>query len=508
MDEIEGKELQFNEILNDFDDRVKGALVKMDYNYVDTGCVDIKRITSIRDGNIYICVENAGSYELYLVLKCIEEIDLDGEEEWKDVNLSKTGKGYSLEIIRYGEDPEENDTVLIPFTEARVEIKKFNYSRDMEYPNSGYEALWSMVAGALMSLRKKAEFNLDELNDMEKRLLPLTEFDPILSFKPILFFYSKPNDLISCTKEQYDLFSAYIHHSGCEEIQGLLDHWYNAKSQKERKKLRKKIKSELTREEAFPVWKLIQNDIEKACKEYPLEVECTIEKDRIEILKTEIEHAMHNYGFQGTYPSFRHKAIKGKKELLSCIECYEEGYPNEICIKFLIGTRTLRSGQITYEKEQDVHIVFFKGKGKHLQYSMEMNLEAQKHSTRDEKTYIDQFCQVATKRALGLKLTKQERKSPWFDTTNLNEKAAATVILMMLAFGVIGAVLFTVGMMLLTLIIGFFAIIIFKKPMALLGELMLDSIWLKGLIGVFITLEVLAIILIIVTVISSRNSRE
>ena len=90
-----------------------------------------------------------------------------------------------------------------------------------------------------------------------------------------------------------------------------------------------------------------------------------------------------------------------------------EGYSNEICIRFLIGTRIIKSKQITYEKEPDDHIVFFKGKGKHFQYRMEMNLTDQKHPTRDERSYIDQCCRGAAKRALGLKLTKQERKSPW-----------------------------------------------------------------------------------------------
>lgn len=506
MEEVRKYSLELNEVLEEFDDKVQKAFLFMCNNYIDIGDVDLKEIVSIEDDEIHICVDRAISYELYLILDCTERIVLEGSEFFEDINLSKTNEGYSLEITIYKEDSDKDEKIIIPFTEAKTKIKKFNYSRYLEYPNSGYEALWLMVAGALISLRKKAQFNLDDLNVMEKRLLPLAEFEPILNFVPILYFYSILNEQISCAKEQYDLFGEYIHHSECKEIQVLLDSWYNANSQKEREKLGKKIKSELTKEEAFSVWKLIQNDIEKACKEYPLESECNIEKDRIEMVKNEIENAMHNYGFSGTYPSFCHKEIKGKKEFLSCIECYEEGYSNEICIRFLIGTRILKLKQIAFEKEPDNHIVFFKGKGKHLQYMMEMNLTTQKHPTRDEESYIDQCCQVATKQALGLKLTKQERKSPWFDTTNLNEKVAAYVILMILALGGIGALAFTGGMMLLTLIIGLFAVIIFKKPMALLGELMLDGIWC--FIGIFAALEALAIILIIIVVISSRNSRK
>lgn len=44
--------------------------------------------------------------------------------------------------------------------------------------------------------------------------------------------------------------------------------------------------------------------------------------------------------------------------------------------------------------------------------------------------------------------------------------------------------------------------------MGLLGELMLDSIWIKGFVGVFVGLEALAIIVVIAICISNWLSKR
>lgn len=479
-------------LLQEFDEQTKLA-----FSMMEEVCVDCNIVES-KDKTVRILVGLNLSYRLYIVLECTEEIDFNGDAYWYDVELTRKEESYLL-VIKMTDDSEAEKVLEIPFTSAKSEIILIDYSNFVSgFMSDKYSVLWETIGCSLSTMQDKRQFGEWTLNDEEKRLLPLTEFGPLMAFGPMVSLDSSI-EKYKYTQEQYELVSEYIEKSGCTNLQPMVEKIYSAPNKSIRKKACNLVKDEIIKAEYLPLWEAIKSDIEHACRDYKKETELYIEESRMEYIRSAIEKAMHSEGLAGDYPCFYGKWTEGKKVTETCVECYESASEIGITINFLIGKVTNKIDWMTSEIS-DVRRVFFKGTGKQKVCEMEMNFQPEKHLTRDEDLYINEFCHVVAKRAFGRTLTKEEENNVMYSADNAGEtNTGFCMIFGALIIGVVIALIFTLGMALISLLISLIAVIFWDRPTSLFADIFLDGIWLDLFCGTFLIVEAIFLILVIVT---------
>jgi hypothetical protein len=327
--------------------------------------------------------------------------------------IEQTDCGYWLALRIVTWETAELTTLYLSFADAHVETTLYDY-----LPTVG--APWDRLSAMLGALSNKQEWGLP-MNDAERRLLPLVDFDPLV--------FSGSTGTVTVTDAQKAALLPY------RELEPLLS---------ERKKQR--WQAFLHSPAAKPFWRQILADAQTACADYEKPIGHLLSPE----IRDTITAQMRQYGLSGAYPRFSfEKPLHGVRLV------------NNGCGQTsLVGGKERLQGSVTFVEDAegglDISVVSTITKQRQEPITDEFDayfLEEARLLTR--RTYLfggewpDEWaepCRIIAKTALLERLTREEKRSRFCPSAGLG---GCSWVFIGLLFGL----LMTAGMMILTLIV-------------------------------------------------------
>jgi hypothetical protein len=162
--------------------------------------------------------------------------------------------------------------------------------------------------------------------------------------------------------------------------------------------------------------------IKDAASEYPIKIERDVSADELSAARNRIVKKMRAKGFEGEYPHFKKMSpLKGvnileingqsvivcnEKNMVSCIDCFEDFYCDQIIVSYSVSTIFLKKHQIDLYNDLNGDSGFFIDKHRRRARYIMFNNFINDLPDFDLQKSID----VAVKTSQCEKLTKSERK--------------------------------------------------------------------------------------------------
>lgn len=396
------KKQLFEKATTDFSEDVKKAFVHL---FETTGCCDSVKTQA---NKIVFNLDETDSYKRTLILHTstenrIENFDLLG---FTEAQILKEENGYKLICIAENFEQETSTPISIFFDHATVEVNIYRADRT-EFGITPWDTLSSVACDIL----SKKNLGDEYFNQKERELMPLIKEISGLSPWPRLLDEEPPG---------FEILKQYIRKYNLLKLIPLLD-----KAAAEYTNLSSKqmylqyLINKLNETDCEALWRELYELIGATQEGYSDKI-LSYNKTDISNIRLRTEKNFHDLGYEGEYPTFRKKgAIKGikleesynqtyfvgaEKNAEHIIHCTESVYRDELQIQFLCGTALLKKN----ESLTDVYSCCFNAKGKKLFKSI--HLFEEDEPDIDFFNLLDQYTQIAAKRAECTKLSKKEKE--------------------------------------------------------------------------------------------------
>lgn len=383
----------------------------------------------------------------------------------------------SDEYILSGEAENYDDSTTpfsIRFTDAKVDVTLFRADEQ----SSSVTPLEYLASIAGNILNKHLFLPSEYLNSKEKELLPLITEICALSNWIFIPDESNPAD--------FSQLKSYVVRLGYNELLPLFESLEkNFSDDKKKNRIIKKLRSNLNTQKYEPLWRELYNTIVETQVEYPSKATAYCTTELLDETRSRIQRLMESHGYSGVYPDFIKKGttrgihlaesydtsyfVGAKKNAVYHIHCTEEYYNEHLSIEFMCGTEILRKN----ETAGDIYSCMFDAKGRRFFKTVSYESDYINPDGECETQNLEQRVQIAVKRAEFIKLTKEEREEVC-DTLPRWQ----IFLLMTLAFGVIGGLLFSIIMIIGFMLMGVLLCLIFAMPQAI-PSMFLEIPWLK-----------------------------
>lgn len=290
-----------------------------------------------------------------------------------------------------------------------------------------YASPWAYIQNTAYLILSKSEVCKNCFNDEEKALLPL--------LKELSFF---PDNMVNCQDDTAEAFTHLItrfERYGFDELVTLTN-TITDKSLNDRKrnKARAKLKALIWEKKYEPLWQELYALILHSQEGYPtfFELDKNV-SSRLLQARGNIQKRLELHGYAGKYPHFtKTEAGRSKddgKRTVYHIFCNEiplsdrdhpESKGESFIVQFICGKQTLRAEELTGN-------VFSCAFGESLGT---LPLEPVYEGTDVKKSTLERYADIATKRAEGKRLTKEERKEIGASSLSL-----VRLFLMLFVFG-------------------------------------------------------------------------
>lgn len=464
----------------------------------------------IVDGKVKWCLAQSDSFEqiLYLLNPVFSE-NYNSESLHSYPEISETENGYVIEFIQ--SDYDETDMTYInerisslTFSSMELDTVCFDYTKP---PVFFYEP-WTAIYKYLLEIENKNNA-LGEtfLNNQEKALLPLAEFIPFHDFSGC-HVENIGNGNIAAV----ELFISLAKETGNQKIVDLSekylkyieDYKINASDsddtdeshlkytiRKEEKRLSKKITLELKTVESEPLFRFLLKRIKEAAAEYPIKIERDVSAEELSAMRTRIAEQMREKGFEGEYPHFKKMSpLKGVKileingqpilvckgkNMVSCIDCFEDFYCDRIIVSYSVSTIFLRKRQIDLYNNLNGDSGFFIDKHcRRARYVMFHNV------INDLPGFdLQKSMEAAIKTSQCEKLTKSERKE--YAPVGPGKDAISLLAVIWLIAGAVFGLMWCIGM-----VISLFVILLIEsRALEDAWKMVIEAPWLSSFLACF-----------------------
>mgnify|MGYP000878500902 CR=1 FL=1 len=395
--------------------------------------------------------------------------------------ISKTKNGYLIKFIQSDFDESDmsytNEQVCsLTFSDMKLDITCYNYTKFSGFSYEPWEAIHSFLHA--MDYKHTA---LGEafLNDKEKALLPLYDFSPLNSLSGwhtdsacggnldaarLFISLAKEADNQKVVRLSQEYLEYAKEHKTNMGIDISAESQSKHKSPKKLQRLCQKIVAELKRVESEPLYRLFLEKIKDAACEYSAEIEHNLSASELNTTRALISEKMHENGFEGVYPHFKKLSpLKGiklleingqpviifhEKNTVSCIDCLENFYGDQLIVSYAVSTIFLKKHQLDLYQSLDGDSGFFiEGNRRRARYIMFNNFFNDLPSFDLQKS-ID----VAIKTSQCEKLTKDERKE--YAAVGPGKFGVLILAIACLFGGILFGLLMSIAMFLLGLILG------------------------------------------------------
>jgi hypothetical protein len=240
-----------------------------------------------------------------------------------------------------------------------------------------------------------------------------------------------------------------------------------------------RLMTQLNDKKCESLWRELYGLIVASQQEYPQKT-CTYDGEKLKRIRKQIEEKFHALGYTGQYPDFcKQGAIKGVKleesyhltYFLACeknvkymIHCTETLWGEDLHIEFLCGTAMLKK----QETVTDIYSCCFNAKGKRLFKRV--------ICSEEDLEQVEEFVQIAVKRAQCVKLKKYEK-----ELCGVISASWGYYVFMFLFMGGLFALLMTATMFLICCLV---TVVLFG-PHELLGMIKEMPWWLLFAISFF-----------------------
>lgn len=347
--------------------------------------------------------------------------------------LSRTDGGYILSCEACNDD--KTVPVAVSFQDARADITLYQ-ADDPLFDGTPWGRLEYIARGIL----DKTTLPGEHLNPHEQALCPLLADIYKLTFQEFLpEAYQAP---------ELTQLKAYFSKYGYSELLPLVEKLESAFSNsKRRSRLSSKLLSKLNCQKYEALWRELYRLLTTAQAAYPTRTQVFCSRELLQETRKQIQTLMQSHGYAGSYPGFfKEGAIPGirlaesydttyfigpEKHVVYHIHCTENWADDHLRVDFLCGTQLLRKD----EAPGDCFCCLFNAKGRRLyrEYRGTDNLE--------------QSVRIAVKKAELKRLSKEERKydldMPW----------CSLFFFLFIVMGGLFSVLFTLGMLAITVLI-------------------------------------------------------
>ncbi len=402
--------------------------------------------------NIKLCVDDSPGYCQSLILHKASELPLISNNEYdylifKDIELNDSKYVLTGDIGIFDEDK------VLPFSISCADIKletKVYKADEMQL----YASPWDNLSALANVILDKFTISDEFLNNKEKELLPLVvEICKLFQFTNVP---EEPSD------EGFPVLKAYINKHRYNHLSELLE---KAEKHFRKKKNRPHILSQLYNELNNilyePLWRELYGKFTASQADYPSKVREKYADETLRHLRKEITQLLHHHGYTGEYPDFIKTGsiarprlahsyetiyiVGNEKNARFHIHCSEVDFNGHLMVEFLCGTELLHNG----ETAGDIYSCTFNAKGRRIFNSV---LYEHKYAKEGEiaSDNLSERVGIAVKKAQLIKLTKEERTS--LGETNPVADGALFLSVFIIMGGLFG-VFMTLGLMLVSILI-------------------------------------------------------
>ncbi len=446
-----------------FDEFTKNAIISS----LDTHMLfDLILTKHPKTGKLILFNESSNSYRqaIYLVNPVFSDNLNTDCINVHDAEVEILNNGYRISCV------QGDEIVTIDFDTISLEIILIDYSHQNTWGGSP----WNQIKDCFNAiLNKNSSLGLSFLNEKEKKLLPLCDFEPIHHFE-------SPNQTFSSNKVADNIFIEFAIQAGNKHIAELTraysriesseDNPYRTVNFKEKKKACDALHKEMIKPSSEALARLILHEIKEAASQYPADVDLDISPEKLANVRKTITDIFKQHDYEGEYPHFKKmSAFKGNKFLeiqgspefirneknMACmIDCYEYNIicsdNEELSTNFNVSTVFLKDDGLNLYDSLDGHSGFFIDKNRRRARNVIPNIDY-----RDDyiSTYsLEECVSVAIKVAECKKITKEERSK--FLTTSPGNYGYTFFVVFFLFTGLGFSLLLCPAMFLLGLIIG------------------------------------------------------
>lgn len=355
----------------------------------------------------------------------------------------------------------EDDTsapFTIRFREVTAEVRLYRTEASQFFMSPWFHL--AIVAGGIL---EKGSLAGNFWNDREKELLPLLA--EVGQFGAL----GIPKEY---TTERFPRVRELLEENGYRELIPLLEKVESAapNSRKRENRIRKLV-CRLNSQKYEPLFRELYGRIARSQEEYPVRAEACCSPELLRETRGKIQTGMESLGYTGSYPDFvKCGAIRGihpvesyeklyfvgmEKRAVFHIHCREFVVGEGLGIEFLCGTELLRKG----ESAGDICSCLFNAGGRRYFKTVFYDV-CPESGTEETKDSLEQYVQIAVKRAELKKLTKDEQ-------TKVNGFPYPTWVLFVLFFLICGSA-FSVFMTLGFMLLGVLACLLTGQPQDIL----------------------------------------
>lgn len=433
------KRQRFEEAVADFSEDVKKAFTYL-FETVDS-CENIVRL----EDKVVFTLDECDAYDRKLILHTsvgnhIEEFDMVSYVS----EIVKEGTRYKMVCMAENFKEESSFPITVFFDNATVEIDIYRVDRS-EFGSTPWNTLTSMACEIL----SKRDLGNGYFNQKEIELMPLMKELCGLALFSRLLDEEPPS---------FEIFKQYITKYKLSKILPLLEKIEQEYTNfNKRQRLLISLHNKLNKKCCEGLWRELYNLIADTQFGYNDKI-ILADQEKLSKIKKQLEQRFHSFGYKGEYPTFQKEgAIKGikleesynqtyfigfKKNVEHIIHCKESIYNGQLQIQFLCGTALLKNNESTV----DIYSCCFNANGKRLFKSVVLFEED--HTGSDIFERLDQYAQIAAKRAECTKLDKNE-----YELLGDDSKAYTTFLSVLFFMGGLFAVGMTIGMIIFVAIV-------------------------------------------------------